>query len=61
MPIYNLTKEKVEHLKEQEKDKETEYNTLKKLKPSDIWLNELDHLETLYNKFINKKADKNNK
>jgi DNA gyrase/topoisomerase IV subunit B len=54
MPIYNLTKEKVEHLKEQEQDKEAEYKSLKKLKSSDIWLSELDHLETIYDKWINK-------
>jgi DNA gyrase/topoisomerase IV subunit B len=61
MPIYNLTKEKVDHLKEQEKDKEAEYNNLDKLEPSNIWLKELDNLEILYDKFINKKPKKNNK
>jgi DNA topoisomerase-2 len=59
MPIYNLTKEKVDQLKEQETDKETEYKTLKKLKPTAIWSSELDELETAYNKWIDKKNKEN--
>ena len=63
MPIYNLTKEKVDHLKEQEENKKAEYKALKKLLPSDIWLTELDHLETVYDKWVNnvKKPSKGKK
>jgi len=51
MPIYSLSKEKIDELKKQENDKQTEYDELDKLTPKDIWTFELDKLETLYDKW----------
>ena len=48
MPLYNLTKEKVEELIEKEKDKNIEYDTLEKLTIKEIWLSELENLEDKY-------------
>jgi DNA topoisomerase-2 len=48
MPIYNLTKEKIDELKEQELDKQTEFDILDKMSITDIWLNELIKLEKEY-------------
>ena len=47
MPIYQLTFEKIEELKKQKDIKETEYNKLNKMKPHDIWKNELIELKEL--------------
>ena len=44
LPIYNLTYEKIEELKKQEKDKQSEYDTLSSLSSSDIWKTELQEL-----------------
>jgi DNA topoisomerase-2 len=44
MPVYNLTKEKIDELKKQSNDKETEFNTLKNLTCEEIWLSELNEL-----------------
>ena len=44
LPIYNLTYEKIEELKKQEKDKQSEYDTLLSLSSSDIWKTELQEL-----------------
>jgi DNA gyrase/topoisomerase IV subunit B len=60
MPIYNLTTEKIEELKKQESDKETQYEELEKLTIETIWLNELNKLEKEYNKWINHKSTENN-
>ena len=58
MPIHNLTLEKIEELKKQEKEKENEYEQLEKLTIKDIWLMELEKLEKEYNKWIkNKETD----
>lgn len=46
MPIYSLTKEKVDELSEKLKNKKAEYNALKKLKPEDLWLNDLKDLKS---------------
>ncbi len=48
LPLYNLTYEKVEELKKQEKEKEIEYETLKNKDIKTIWLEELDHLLKVY-------------
>jgi DNA topoisomerase-2 len=45
MPIYQLTFEKIEELKKQKEQKEAEYNKLNKMKPHDIWKNELVELK----------------
>jgi len=57
MPIHNLTMEKIEELKKQQEEKETEYNNLEKLNPEDIWSSELDKLEKEYNKWIKHKIN----
>jgi len=44
LPIYNLTYEKIEELKKQEKEKNTEYDNLLSLSSSDIWKTELQEL-----------------
>ena len=59
MAIYQLTYEKIEELKKQEKQKQTEYDNLYKMKSHDIWKNELIELKEALNKSINNKIDKN--
>jgi DNA topoisomerase-2 len=54
MPLYNLTNEKIEELKKQHDDKQTEYDTLFNLEPKVIWLSELNILEKDYDKWSNK-------
>ena len=61
MPIYSLSKEKIDELKKQEKDKQSEYNELEKLSPEEIWTFELDKLETLYDKWTCKEIIKTKK
>jgi len=46
-------------LKQQEQDKETEYNTLDSKSPKDIWISELDILESEYNKWYELKIKEN--
>lgn len=57
MPLYNLTQEKIEELKEQEKEKQTEYDDLNKKTCQYIWLKELDELEIKYEKWYQKKIE----
>jgi DNA topoisomerase-2 len=57
MPIYNLSQEKIEELKKQKEEKEAEYNELNKKSPQDIWTEELDVLETKYEKWYEKKLE----
>jgi DNA topoisomerase-2 len=57
MPIYNLTQEKIEELKKQQEEKQAEYNELNKKSPQDIWTEELDVLETKYEKWYEKKLE----
>ena len=59
MPIYNLTNEKIEEFKKNQKEKETEYNDLQHKTENSIWLDELNILETKYIKWINKKNNDN--
>ena len=65
MPLYNLTEEKINELKKQEEDKQTEFDDLTNTTPEKIWLNELDKLEKDYDKWIkhksNSKSDKKSK
>ena len=75
MPIYNLTKEKIDELKKQEKERQTEYEILKKMTPTKIWEHDLDEFEKAYDKWcadiiekedesmkpVSKKTKKNNK
>jgi len=57
MPIYNLTKEKIDELKNQENDKQIEFDTLDKLQVHDIWLTELEKLEKEYDSWMKHKNE----
>lgn len=57
MPIYNLTQEKIEELKQQYDIKETEYNELNEKTIQDIWIGELNELEIRYEKWFQKKIN----
>ena len=60
MPIYNLTNEKIEELKKQQNEKETEFNSLVEKTPEKLWLNDLENLEESYDKWYsltNKKSE----
>lgn len=59
MPIYNLTKEKVEELQEEKNKFELELEILRKNTAKDMWLSDLDEFKIEYDKFI-KKYYKNN-
>jgi DNA topoisomerase-2 len=48
LPVYNLTKEKIDELKKNKDDKETEFNELNDLSPEEIWSNELGILLEKY-------------
>jgi hypothetical protein len=54
MPLWNLTKEKIDELRKQKENKETEYNILLNKTNIDIWLEELDILENEYKNWIKK-------
>jgi len=60
MPIYNLTMEKIEELKEMNDEKTAEYNTLNEMKPETIWSNELNILEAKYDKWYKKHSEEMN-
>jgi len=60
MPIYNLSYEKIEELKKQQQDKESEYKALEELTPQNIWLNELEILEEEYIKWYTNKMEISN-
>ncbi len=57
MPIYNLTFEKIEELKKQLDDKQTEYDELKDKSINKIWLEELNLLAEEYKVFYQNKLD----
>ena len=57
MPLYNLTSEKIEELKKQQQDKDTEYNDLFNKSTKTIWLDELEILEAKYEKWYQKRLD----
>jgi len=48
MPIYSLTKERVEDLQKKISEKQSEIAELEKLTVEDIWLRELDRFEESY-------------
>ncbi len=52
MPLYNLTMEKIEELKNQNDEKETEYKILENTSIETLWLNELTKLEKEYDKWL---------
>ena len=47
MPIYQLTFEKIEELKQKMDEKQNEYNTLEGITPVDIWRTELNSLKEI--------------
>jgi DNA topoisomerase-2 len=63
MPIYNLTMEKIEELKNQKNEKETEYKELENTPIETLWITELNKLEKEYDKWLSNriKLDKGNK
>jgi DNA topoisomerase-2 len=58
MAIYQLTYEKIEELKKQKDIKDAEYNKLYKMKPNDIWKNELVELKEALQKYTNSTEQK---
>jgi len=48
LPVYNLTKEKIDELKKNKNDKDVEFNELNDLSSEEIWSNELDLLLEKY-------------
>jgi DNA topoisomerase-2 len=61
MPIYNLTYEKIQELKKQEKEKQTEYDDLSAKSPEDIWNSELEILKERYEKWYKAQQEEANK
>jgi len=55
LPIYSLTKEKIDELNKKKAEKENQYQNLYKKTPENIWTEELDVLENEYNKWIKEK------
>jgi DNA topoisomerase-2 len=54
MPIRSMTKKRVEDLQKQLEDKNMLYDVLKKKSVNELWLEDLDNLETLYQKELDK-------
>jgi len=54
MPIYNLTKDKIEELKKEKDKVETDLTILKGKTSGDIWLEDLGEFEEEYSKFMKK-------
>lgn len=57
MNLWSLSYEKVEELKKQKDDKQTEYNLIKDKSVEDIWKEELDELLEAYEKWYQEKLD----
>ena len=51
MPIYSLTKEKIEELEKQQNIKTVQYDKLESTAPKQIWKNELNELLENYEKW----------
>lgn len=54
MPIYTLTKEKVDELLKQKDEKQTQYDNLKKKSPEQLWIDDLTDLLDCYNDYYEK-------
>ena len=52
MPIYNLTHERIEELKKELNQIESEYNSLKNKSNKDIWLDELNVFQKEYKSYL---------
>jgi len=55
MPIYNLTNEKIEELKKQETEKQSEFDSLVEKTPEQLWIKDLDELDLAYDKWMETK------
>jgi len=58
MPIYNMTKDKVEELDADIIDKEKGYQDLSSKKVEDMWRDELEEFEIAYDKYIDARLSK---
>jgi DNA topoisomerase-2 len=52
MPLYSLTYEKIEELRNKLKNKEEELENLMGITEKEMWKNELDELVVKYNEFL---------
>jgi len=59
MPIYNLTQEKIDELKKQENEKQSEFDLLIEKTPENLWLTDLEDLEQSYDKWYQNKNSSN--
>ena len=59
MPIYQLTQEKIDELKNQEKEKNAEYKSLNELTAEDIWKHELVELKSSLEMSSNQNSNQN--
>ena len=55
MPIYNLTNEKIEELKKQETEKQSEFDSLIEKTPEQLWIKDLEELDLAYDKWMETK------
>jgi DNA topoisomerase-2 len=53
LPVYNLTKEKIDELKQNKDDKDAEFNELNILTPEELWTSELNILLEKYQLWLN--------
>ena len=56
MPLYSLTKDKIEELQKKITEKKEQIKHLEELTEADIWLQELDTFEEAYRKELNSKG-----
>ena len=56
MPLYSLTKDKIEELQKKITTKKEQIKHLEELTEADIWLQELDSFEEAYKKEMNSKG-----
>ena len=50
MPIYNLTKDKIDEFQEQLKNKKNQYDIIETSTPKSLWIKDLDDLEEFMKK-----------
>jgi hypothetical protein len=61
MPIYNLSKEKIDELLKLQNERQLEFDTLNSKNIKTIWYEELDKLEKAYVKWYSKSEKERNK
>jgi uncharacterized membrane protein len=52
MDLYKLTYEEVEELKKKRDTKQVEHDILMNKKPTDLWIEDLDGFDKLYNEIL---------